>query len=322
MIDSLLSQFEERSDRPVENLGDEDDRITMAHTMEQAVQGNHAFLILTHDDEKMLSRIVNRLSPLGPVFVHVDAKTNISKWQLDDLPCTILQERVRVFWGDWSAVEATVLLLEAALTDQSNMRFTLLSGSHYPILSNEELQLRAMTSTNVIGSRPAPNMPDGSRPEVDYQRHFYRTSTPNGTWSKVKNGIMNRIVYYRRPLDWKSVTPLSGMRAGESYWSINREFAEYCVRQIRSSSPMIAYFKLIVCSDEKVFATLYGEFSGEVSLDGTTYSKWMEKPHHTGRFPAPVSKIDIEEVRSLDKYWFARKLRSSDSDLLDWLDEL
>jgi hypothetical protein len=289
--------------------------------MDFAAQGNHAFLILAHEDEQMLRRIVNRVSPLGPTYLHIDAKTNISKWQCDDLPCKFVEERIRVFWGHWSAVEATVLLLETALSDPSNTRFTLLSGSHYPILSNKALELKAKPSGNIIGSRPAPNMPDGSRPEVDYQRRFYRTLRPNGLWSRIKNGVMNRVVFYRRPLDWRSVTPSSGMRAGESYWSLDREFADYCVERIRSSSPLIEYFKLIVCSDEKVFATLYGEFTGEISLEGTTFSKWMERPHQSGQFPAPISRIDIEEVIPLDRFWFARKLRSSDSMILDWLDE-
>jgi len=36
-------------------------------------------------------------------------------------------------------VEATTLLLENVLADSSNTRFTLLSGSRYPIVSNEEI---------------------------------------------------------------------------------------------------------------------------------------------------------------------------------------
>lgn len=288
--------------------------------MNFAAQGNHALLILAHQDEQMLRRIVNRVSPLGPTYVHIDAKTNISKWQCDDLPCIFIEDRIRVFWGHWSEVEGTVLLLEKALADPSNMRFTLLSGTHYPILSNQTLELRAMASGNVIGSRPAPNMPDGSRPEVDYQRRFYRTLRPNGLWSRIKNGVMNRVIFYRRPLDWRSVTPASGMRAGEQFWSLNREFAEYCVERIRSSSPLIEYFKLIVCSDEKVFATLYGEFAGEISLEGTTFTRWMEKPRLNGQYPAPISRADIEEAIEMDKFWFARKLGSSDSRILDWLD--
>ena len=284
-------------------------------------QGNHAFLILAHEDEQMLRRIVNRVSPLGPVFVHIDAKTNISKWQCANLPCRFPKERIRVFWGDWSAVEATVLLLEMALADASNTRFTLLTGSNYPILSNQALTIKANSSGNTIGSRPAPNMPDGSRPEVDYERRFYRTTRPNGMWSRIKNGVMNRVVFYRRPLDWKSVAPSSGMRAGEQCWSIDREFAQYCVERIRSSSPLIEYFKLIVCSDEKVFATLYGEFAGQICLEGTTFTKWMGMPHLKGQRPAPITRSDIEAVIPLDKFWFVRKLWSSDSVILDWLDE-
>jgi len=275
----------------------------------------HAFLILAHEDEAMLHRLVNRIASMGPVYVHVDAKTDMSKWQSKDLPCNFVPLRVPVYWGDWSLVEATTRLLEYALVDRSITRFSLLSGTHYPIISNEEIERKARGAGNLVASRRAPNMPDGSRPESDYLRRFYRTKTPNGLWSRIKNGFMNRIVYYRRPLDWKSVAPITGMRAGETFWSVEREFAEYCVAQIRTPTLLIDYFKQIVCSDEKVFATLYGEFANDIVLEGTTYSKWAGGAH-----PIALSRDDIEGAKSRDEFWFARKFTSRDSSLLDWLD--
>ena len=281
--------------------------------------GNHAFLILAHEDAAMLHRLVRRIAPLGPVYVHVDAKTDTTEWQREDLPCVFLSSRVPVYWGDWSMVEATTHLLESALADSSNGRFTLLSGSHYPIISNQEIAQKASELGILIGSRSAPNMPDGTRPESDYLRRFYRTRKPNGLWSRLKNGFMNRIIYFRRPLDWRSVAPATGMRAGEQYWSLDREFAEYCVAQIRTSPPLIDYFKQIVCSDEKVFATLYGEYAREISLEGTTYSKWAAGINPN---PIAISRDDIEMALAKNQFWFARKFRARDSMILDWLDQL
>lgn len=279
-------------------------------------ESSHSFLILGHEDEAMLRRLVRRIAPMGPVYVHIDAKTDMSKWRCEDLPCIFLKHRVPVYWGDWSMVEATTQLLESALTDRSNVRFTLLSGSHYPIISNDEIQERAKKAGNLIASRMAPNMPDGSRPESHYQRRFYRTNKANGAWSQLKNGFMNRLIYYRRPLNWRSVAPVTGMRAGEAYWSIERNFAEYCASQLRTQRPLIDYFKHIVGSDEKVFATLYGEFGHEIVPQGTTYSKWTGGPN-----PVAISRGDIEIALETDQFWFARKFDSSDVATLDWLDQ-
>jgi hypothetical protein len=276
----------------------------------------HSFLVLAHSDEVMLRRLVRRIAPLGPVYVHVDAKTDTSRWRLDGLSGVLVSPRTPVYWGDWSMVEATTSLLEAALADSSNARFTLLSGSDYPIISNEEIEKKARDAGNLIASRRAPNMPDGSRPEVDYRRRFYRTGDPTGTWAVAKNAFMNRVVYLGRPLDWKSVAPTTGMRAGEQWWSIDRTFAEYCVSQIRSSRPLVDYFKKIVCSDEKVFATLYGEFARDIVLEGTTYTKWAGGSH-----PLALTQDDIEAVRATGQFWFARKFSSADTEMLDWLDE-
>ena len=279
-------------------------------------RGKHAILILAHEDVNMLRRIVCRVSSLGPVFVHVDAKTKISMWQCRDIPCTFVEPRIPVFWGDWSGVEATVLLLETALEDSSITRFTLLSGSHYPIVSNQEIAVKARRSGNIIAARNAPNMPDGSRPEIEYERRAYRANKPNSLWARAKNGFMNRVVFYRRPLDWRSVTPSTGMRAGSPYWSLERDFVEYCVAQIRSERPLIQYFKRIGCSDEKVFATLYGEFTNQLSFDGTTYVNWAGRAN-----PSSISRTDIEKAIEKDLYWFARKFKASDSVILNWLDE-
>jgi hypothetical protein len=265
----------------------------------------------------MLRRLVARLAPLGPIYVHVDAKSDMSGLRADNIACNLIQHRIPVYWGDWSMVEATNLLLESALADSSNVRFTLLSGSHYPIISNEEIQKRASVAGDLIASRSAPNMPDGSRPESEYERRYYRTKNPNGTWSKVKNGFMNRVVFYRRPLNWRSLTPDSGMRAGSPYWSIEREFAEYCVSRIRTPTPLIEYIKRITCSDEKVYATLFGEFSNTFSPEGTTYVKWTGGPN-----PAPITLAEIHGALDRYPYWFARKFQSRDSSILDSLDRL
>ncbi len=99
----------------------------------------HSFLILAHHDAPMLHRLVNRIAPLGPIYLHADSKSNISDWNLEVLPSTVLAQRVPVYWGDWSVVEATTRLLERALSDPANVRFTLLSGVDYPIISNDEL---------------------------------------------------------------------------------------------------------------------------------------------------------------------------------------
>ena len=276
---------------------------------------NHAFLILAHEDEKMLTRLVNRLASVGQVFVHIDAKTDTSKWQINDVNCTLLKRRIPVFWGAWSIVEATMLLIEEALSEPTIDRFTLVSGTHYPIISNELLAQKANNSGNVIAARMAPNMPDGSRPVSEYERRFLHTRRPNGSWAVVKNGIANRIPW-QGPLDWQSVCPATGMRAGSSYWSLRREAVEYLFTQIRLAGPLIKYFEKVVCSDEKVFATLFCEYSDGTFDDGTTFVKWDRKKPN----PEPVTRPDIEGAIKLDRFWFARKFHGRDSTILDWLD--
>jgi hypothetical protein len=287
--------------------------------LHDSFEKNHAFLVLAHTDFQMLSRLVRRMSKIGPVYIHIDLKTDISSWPLQQIAstCEILPNRVPVFWGDWSQVEATTRLIEAALLNVKVTRLTLISGSHYPLLSNNQIEAEAKKVNNVIAARPAPNQPDGSRPEIEYSRRYYRSRRPNGLSAILKNAFMNHIIFRHRSLDWESVTPPTGMRAGSPYWSVQRDLAEYLVHEIRSNRSLISYFTKIVCPDEKVFATLSAEYDFLSEMkEGTTFAKWKRRQN-----PEPLTKADIENAIKEHKFWFARKFGSGSQILLDWLDD-
>ena len=277
---------------------------------------SHAFAVIAHGDPQMFHRLTQKLLEIGPVFAHLDAKTNSHGWADANPEVIFLDKRVKVYWGHWSMVEATMRLMERALTDPAVNRITLVSGAHYLLWSPAEIAARSVSAIDVIAAREAPNMPDGSRPEVEYGRRFVASRFPDSLGHRLANAFINRVVRVGRPLKWRDLVGPEGMRAGSQWWSLTRRTAELLVRRVRVDDELVRYFKKVNCPDEKVFATLFAELDQTPHVSGTTFAKWRDGPN-----PVRMELGDLEVAREDPGFWFARKFSSSaDAVLLDWLD--
>ena len=94
------------------------------------------YLILAHKNPLQLSRMIERLDDgASKFFIHLDAKTPIEPFAacLEGGHIRFIEPRERCVWGDFSIVQATIRLMEAASEEQGI--FILMSGQDYPIQS-------------------------------------------------------------------------------------------------------------------------------------------------------------------------------------------
>ena len=94
------------------------------------------YLILAHKNPLQLSRMIERLDDgASKFFIHLDAKTPIEPFAacLEGGHIRFIEPRERCVWGDFSIVQATIRLMEAASKEQGI--FILMSGQDYPIQS-------------------------------------------------------------------------------------------------------------------------------------------------------------------------------------------
>ena len=94
------------------------------------------YLILAHKNPLQLSRMIERLDDgASKFFIHLDAKTPIEPFAacLEGAHIHFIEKRERCVWGDFSIVQATIRLMEAASEEQGV--FILMSGQDYPIQS-------------------------------------------------------------------------------------------------------------------------------------------------------------------------------------------
>ena len=94
------------------------------------------YLILAHKNPLQLGRMIERLDDgASKFFIHLDAKTPIEPFAacLEGAHIRFIEPRERCVWGDFSIVQATIRLMEAASKEQGV--FILMSGQDYPIQS-------------------------------------------------------------------------------------------------------------------------------------------------------------------------------------------
>lgn len=94
------------------------------------------YLILAHKNPLQLGRMIERLDDgASKFFIHLDAKIPIEPFAacLEGAHIRFIEPRERCVWGDFSIVQATIRLMEAASKEQG--LFILMSGQDYPIQS-------------------------------------------------------------------------------------------------------------------------------------------------------------------------------------------
>src|SRR6187455_2580816 len=95
-----------------------------------------AYLVLAHTDSIQLERLINALNYNCDFFIHIDAYADIQQFKKISLPqnAVFISNRVPVNWAGYSQVQASMNLINAAITKgEDYSHLVLLSGMDYPI---------------------------------------------------------------------------------------------------------------------------------------------------------------------------------------------
>ena len=95
-----------------------------------------AYLILAHNTPNHMQKLISSLSSdSSTFFIHIDKKSNIKDFnKIVGNNITFTKSRISVFWGEFSQVEAILVLIRTAMSNAIKFdRFVLLSGADYPV---------------------------------------------------------------------------------------------------------------------------------------------------------------------------------------------
>jgi hypothetical protein len=210
------------------------------------------FGILTHDNSIATIRLIEALYEPGHSFVvHVDAKYSQTQEELLAYASTrdhvhILRDprRIRVNWGGFTMVNATLQLLQYAIKDAAIdfHKFVHMSSSTYPLASNPEIRHK-------LASFPL---------DANFLYVILQPSRPtsNGWHYFVECDDALHRIYQLQPL--RRETAGIDLFTSSQWFIISHEFAEYlAVAEPGSFVDQFArYSEHIVVADETFFGTV------------------------------------------------------------------
>lgn len=285
-----------------------------------------AYLILAHNTPKHLQRLITALSSgSSSFFIHLDKKSNIDDFLgIKGNNVHFTRERVPVFWGDFSIVEATLILLRTALADRCNFdRFVLLSGADYPLRSAAYIEQFFESNPNKEFINLVA-MPSEVAGKPTSRLTTYKLRPGDRTISKVIRKVLMQVGVLPRKRDYKTYLGDLAPYGGSAWWALSREACDFILTFVKKEIQVVDFFKNTICSDESFFQTILGNshFRSRI-VRNLTYADWsagesspayITEKHLT--FFQSTSSFTPDGVFGGGEMLFARKFSDGSEDLV------
>jgi hypothetical protein len=303
------------------------------------------YIIHTHINPKQLKRLIDRLNNENVNFyVHLDKKTINKQFQseLSDFKNVYFfknEERISIFWGGISQVEATILAIKKISKDNRTGYCVLLSGQDYPIKSNEHINLffekdygknfisgvsmksklswkNGLDRIEKYNFHPSEKRVLISLPSI-YEKSFYtRVNLKNLKKVLLSHEKLKLFNLLKKRSFPKYLSPYGG----SNWWALPIETIHHINSFIETHPDYLSYHNLSHCPDEIFFhSILFAHFEPNSIAESVTYVNWSRK-----NCPLPVTftNDDFMEITSNNKL-FARKFDiQQDSEILDKIDSI
>jgi len=285
-----------------------------------------AYVVMAHKNPQVLKRTIATLSSENcAFFIHIDLKSNINDFSsISGANVFFSDERMPVYWGEFSQVEAMLLLLQQAIERPDNYDyFVLLSGSDYPLRSGRytETFLEENRGSDFMDlvKMPAPGKPISRIKTLRFQsdkpvRRF-------AVRALAKLGLAQR--NYRKYLG--NLEPYSG-----GTWALTRDACHYLLTFIECNPHVTKYFQDTFAPDEAFFHTILGnsKFASRIRR-GLFYTDWSARGAHPTMindrhvaFFESQEKIFLNDMYGSGEVLFARKFSDNRLDLLTRIDKM
>ena len=274
-----------------------------------------AHLILAHSNPGQLKRLVDKLAHSDShIYIHLDKKTDITPFLpiADNDRVSFISNRIKVYWGGYSIVQATINSFEEILANGIAFdHINLLSGQDYPIKSTEHIHqfLEQNKGKIFMHSLSVKNEWQEAIPRIE-RYHLANLKLPAGTY-RVEQ-VMNAILPKRK-------MPEGIVAMGRSQWfTASRESIAYIVDYVKREQWVSKFFKMSWAADELIFQTILfnSPFKEHMINDNLLYVDWSEGKAS----PKLLTMEDAAALKASDKL-FARKFNSeADIAVLDYID--
>lgn len=291
-----------------------------------------AYLILCHTDPTHIGRLSNKLTHDNDadVYIHVDIDANIEDFKMKvgkNNNVKFLETRIKPYWGGFSAVEATLLLIKEASKNKYD-RYILLQGLDYPIVSNRKIREFFARNKEIEFIRGC-NTTISNEKKLYSKSKMYWFFDKKNFWKKILNKLNSIIGLKTRP----GYIYIDGKRHdiywGAAQWALTHECIEYILEFYDRNTEFNQYFKYVFPADETYFHSII--FNSEF-LNKTTY-KGAEKDIvelcdirnlHYFEYPDLIKIFDISDydlIKNQECLFIRKTTTKKSTELLDLIDK-
>ncbi len=288
-----------------------------------------AYLIFAYKNPKLLQRQILALSSTDSAFfVHIDKKSNINDFSFNtESNIFIINNRVPVFWAEFSGVLAILALLSRALQGPEHYDYlVLLSGSEYPLQSMEYIQdfFQANNGAEFMDIVRIPNQEAG-KPLTHINTFRMQSHRP---LLRLAVRVLSKIGLIRR--DYRSYLGTLEPYSGHTWWALTREACQYITTFVDEHPDIVKFFENVPQPEESFFHTILGnsKFRPQIRRN-LLYEDWsfggthpaMITENHIAFFQTQ-EKVMVSDIFGSGEVLFARKYTDENLALLDSVDEM
>ena len=289
-----------------------------------------AYLIMTHENPVLLQRTIQTLS-FGDkecgFFIHLDLKTPFDKFQsISGQNVLFIKERIPVYWGEFSQVDATLSLIRKAIDSPAKYDYlVLITGSCYPLRTGGYIRRFFESSPGTeymeIVKVPAPGYP--------LERFQTLRFPSNRPLLRLLFRALSKAGLARR--DHKKHLKGMDVYSGEGAYGLSRGACEYILQCMAEKPYVERFFRNSFAPDESFVHTILGNSAYLPRMTpNIIYAVW---PGPTNGHPAIIGPQEIAKFEARDKVpsdrpnesqemLFARKLNDRTLDLVDRIDSM
>lgn len=283
-----------------------------------------AYLILCHNRPEQVNTLTDYLSDKGhDVYIHVDASSPERHLFKSSEHVKIIDPAVRVEWADWSIMEATLLLMNAAASSGNDYRYVhLLSGQCLPAMSDSRLntildeayaERKQFINCFKLPSEQQWGIRGLHRVQVWYPRWMVSKYSKWHRWFWPYTNKWLRL-RMKRP-GWFIFQPFYG---GSQWWSLTLQ----CIKDIlqyHRQHPLHAHFyHHVFCSDELYIQNCMARCGYTPNASNMRYLIWSTIDTTS---PVPILMEHWEDVRASGCF-FARKFALTPDECREYLSQL
>ena len=273
-----------------------------------------ACLVMAYRGAPVLRHMASVYTAAGwDVFVHLDRKAELSDYlhALGDARahCRFVEDRVEVFWGGFSMIQAELKLIHAARQAAAYDRYVLISDDAIPIRPAADLQALYQTDTDFIELN---RQPEGSEYHRRYADFFF-LDHPATAVRRPGYLLLAKLDdrFFAKTAEIAALQQ-RGKKAievywGSQFWSLTAKTVELVEAAIADDEHLVRSFEFAAIPDELLFQSVIGNSQADRRIEGgPVFADWYVDPG-----PRTYARMEELPYDFLPHHAFLRKVAPS-----------